>query len=67
MKQGVLLTSWRVVRGARKAGRSVLEMCRMHTESAMLLGQVAAGEVAVDLEGVRQEISLTLSALLNYI
>ena len=42
-------------------------MCHMHTESAMLLGQVAAGEVAVDLEGVRQEDSLTLGALSNYI
>ena len=40
-----------MVRGARKAGRRVLDMCRMHTESAMLLGQVAAGDVAVDLEG----------------
>ena len=28
-----------------------LDMCRMHTDSAMLLGQVAAGEVTVDLEG----------------
>ena len=26
-------------------------MCSMHTESAMLLGQVAAGDVAVGLEG----------------
>ena len=26
-------------------------MCHMHTESAMLLGQVAAGDVAVGLEG----------------
>ena len=26
-------------------------MCRMHTESAMLLGQVAGGAVAVGLEG----------------
>ena len=42
-------------------------MCRMHTESAMLLGQVAAGDVAVGLEGVRQEISLTFGALSNSI
>ena len=27
-------------------------MCHMHTESAMLLGQVAAGDVAGGLEGV---------------
>ena len=40
-------------------------MCRMNTESAMLLGQVAAGDVAVGLEGVRQEISLTFGALSN--
>ena len=48
------------VEGRTKGGRRVLDMCRMHTESAMLLGQVAAGEVAVGLEGVRQEISRLL-------
>ena len=42
-------------------------MCRMHTESAMLLGQVAGGAVAVGLEGLRQEVLLTFGALSNSI
>ena len=39
---------WRAALG-RRALR--LDMCHMHTELAMLLGQVAAGAVAVGLEG----------------
>ena len=40
-------------------------MCRMLTESAMLLGLGAAGTVAVGLEGLRQEVLLTFGALSN--
>ena len=47
----VALTSCLVGCGAvRRALR--LDMCHMHTELAMLLGQVATGAVAVGLEGV---------------